>query len=202
MQKHNRRFAGALLLATTLVLASCSPENEPELHPTSAAAEDTAASSAPEEPTRETELLAPPVSSPLDATNIEACNLISAQSATTLGYDAGSAKMIDDGMCLWNSNENAGAMVSLRTNIGEGGLSAIYEIRDTYAVFDEMTVGNYPAVHAHTIEDESRCVLYTGIADDQYLATDFIRNTLDSFDSCQAAIEFTEAAITDLPAAS
>ncbi|AUS79687.1 hypothetical protein C1701_16515 [Actinoalloteichus sp. AHMU CJ021] len=133
---------------------------------------------------------------------MEACNLIYAQSAITLGYDADSAKMISKEICLWNSNENTGATVSLRTNIGEGGLSAIYEIRDTFAVFDEMTVGNHPAVHAHTIEDESRCVLYTGIADDQYLSTDFIRNTLDSFDSCQAAIEFAKAAIAELPAAS
>ncbi|WP_081895380.1 DUF3558 domain-containing protein [Actinoalloteichus caeruleus] len=188
------------LLSSTCFGSTWRDASEPDT--TDATTESTAAPSLTEEFPHETELLAPPVSTPLDATDIEPCDLISDQAVSALRYDAGSARMATAEACNWDSTEHDGARASLRANTEDGGLSWIYQIRDTYAVFDEMTVGNYPAVHAHTIEDESRCVLYTGIADDQYLATDFIRNTLDSFDSCQAAIEFTEAVIAELPAAS
>ncbi|WP_418155781.1 DUF3558 domain-containing protein [Actinoalloteichus caeruleus] len=202
MQKHSSSVMGALLLATALVLASCSTEDASEPDTTDATTESTAAPSLTEEFPRETELLAPPVSTPLDATDIEPCALISDQEVSAMGYDAGSARTGFENSCTWDSTEHEGSRATLRANTEDGGLSWIYQIRDRYGVFDEMMVGEYPAVHAHTIEDESRCVLYTGIADDQYLNTNFVRNTLDDFDACQAAIEFTEAVIAELPAAS
>lgn len=106
--------------------------------------------------------------------------------------------------CKWYFKTSGyGAVVAGFINLHNEGLTALYERRDSYILFDEIpSIAGYPAVIYGTSDRRSagRCVISIGLRDDQNyeVSTGLISSNPDYTNPCKVAQKIAEIAVTTM----
>lgn len=181
---------------TVLALAACS--EEPEGSPDAT----TPAVTTPSLP----DSGAPRVENPLVTASFEAkpCSVTPPAELKKAGMDFRKSEAELDSAfgpaCDWfYRQEGYGVAGGRFTAISNRGLSEIYDQRDEWVVFEELTIAGYPAVIYDDIERQSPgfCTLPVGVRDDKtYVVTASLSTPHpDVRNPCKVAKEFAEIAV-------
>lgn len=172
------------VLALTISLTSCSSEEPAAQPPQTATSEESSTVQ---------------VSNPKDATAVDACNMLSAQTATELGLDP-KGNSVDEGAgCQWDSKDLS-RNVSL-TVLQNQSIQEYYNGKSAYADYEELTIAGYPAVRANDGSPTEYGFCNFFLATDENQIIQAAGGDSSHTDPCGLAQKALEDAVSNLPAA-
>lgn len=146
------------------------------------------------------------IDSPKDASSVDLCSLLPAETATSLGLEPEGE--VDDGpslssdspeMCTWKTPDGSDG-VKLGPIEGRS-IQEYYENKQSFVDYEETTIAGHPAVRANEGDpaQDGFCAMYAATTDRQLLYA----HTSDSSrtDPCGMAQKALEASVPTLPAA-
>lgn len=147
----------------------------------------------------------PRVGDPRDARGIGPCDLLTDAQLDAVGIDPASAKTSQQNTafrCSWRSRDKLGGFEAdnnsdARPNGYIAGLSGLYAVRETFAIFEPGELDGFPIVHADR-NVGSDCTIYVGVADDQMLwtAAGYVKGPQKR---CDLALKMASAMVSNLP---
>lgn len=150
---------------------------------------------------------APKVEKPLDTSDFEAkpCSVATVQKLKSAGLDVEQPESDPDGStgpeCIWTfASPQYGSMAGAFVRLHNQGLSALYQRRSSYALFEPVSsVAGYPAVIYDTSDSrkDGFCALSVGVRDDQQyeIATTLDTAHPDQSNPCSVAQKVAEIAV-------
>lgn len=189
----------AALLAAALAMAGCADS----------ATTPSATASTPGDTTQHG---APRVESPLEYAKAagKPCSLLTAPQLKTLGMPGVEGKQGTGSagpVCGWNDTSGtSGQNVSFTFTTGDGGLDRVYELKNTYQLFElQAPLQDYPTLLNAPTDDRKKgaCSLVVGITDSQILTTSVQMRTGTkpaprAFEPCAVAREAADLALTSI----
>ncbi len=146
--------------------------------------------------------LAPIVPDARDLRGIAACDLMTLEQKSALGFDLSTESQIragEDRGCRWRSVDGDGLLSAVAVQDPPAGLEGLYQVRLAYPIFQPDVIGGQPIVRADGAETNDRdCRIFIGVADDQMIqaAASF---AFQPRRGCEVAREMASAMIANLP---
>jgi hypothetical protein len=147
----------------------------------------------------------PRVARPRDARGIGPCELLTVAQLEAVGIDPATARTSQQNTayrCSWRSRDKLGVFeadnnAEARPNGYLAGLSGLYAVRETFAIFEPGELDGFPIVHADR-NVGSDCTIYVGVADDQMLwtAAGFVKGPVKR---CDLALKLASSMLSNLP---
>jgi len=172
------------VLALAMPLAACSN------------AEPTAQ---PPQPTTSEESSAVQIPNPKDATAIDPCSMLSAQTAAELGLKPEGWSSHEGAGCQWDSKDLSRSVALIV--LPDQNIQQYYENKSIYTDYEEVTIAGYPAVRANQGDpaQDGFCDFFLATNDNQLIQASGGDST--HTDACGPAQKALEAAVPNLPAA-
>lgn len=183
--------------ATAVLLAGCGSADRVDAE----SSPDSASTSAqPAQPYREPLRYSDPVAQPKDASDVEACDLLTDGQLEDLGLvpDSAEQQEIENiQTCIWSSVVYPANPVSVQKKIETGVpvLDGLYLIREGTFLYEEREISGHPAVRAE-ISETKTCTIMVAVSDYQGLG---IKADQPLPDPCTTSTRIAELVLSNLP---